>query len=328
MERRRFLVLTGALPVVALYGLRSVSAQTIWPSRPVTIVVGLAPGGQADIAARPVAQGLTKILGQSVIVDNRTGASGAIAAASVLRSEPDAHTVLMALSAAVVLPEAERVAGRKPLYEMSEFTPVARILADPNLLAVAADSPYSTVKDLVEDAKKRPGEIPYSSSGNFGGIHISMEMFCQSAGIKLQHVPYRGGAPALTGLIAGDVAVTALGAAPLKGYFDSGKLRVLATFGSERHPTFPDAPSFREAGYENVVFYAWAGLFAPKAVPDAIMNRLRQAVRDVMLDRDTVAIFTRSGSPAAYLDAPEFATYIAEDSVRLTRTVQKIGKLE
>jgi tripartite-type tricarboxylate transporter receptor subunit TctC len=328
MERRDFLRFAGSLPAISLYGLHSASAQTAWPSRQMTIVVGLAPGGQADIAARPVAQGLSKTLGQSVIVDNRTGASGAIAAASVLRSEADAHTMLMALSAAMVLPEAERVAGRKPLYEMSDFAAVARILADPNLLAVSATSPYTSLKDLVDDAKNRPGEIPYSSSGNFGGIHISMEMFCQSAGIKLQHVPYRGGAPALTGLMSGDVAVTALGAAPLKGYSDAGKLRVLATFGSERHPAFPDAPTFREAGFQDVVFYAWAGLFVPKSVPESLMTRLRQAVRDVMTDRETLDIFTKSGSPPAYLDAPEFAAYIAEDSIRLAKTVQKIGKLE
>ena len=328
MERRNFLRLAGSLPAISFYRLYSASAQTAWPSRAMTIVVGLAPGGQADIAARPVALGLSKALGQSVIVDNRTGASGAIAAASVLRSEPDAHTMLMALSAAVVLPEAERVAGRKPLYEMSDFAAVARILADPNLLAVSAASPYASLKDLVDDARKRPGEIPYSSSGNFGGIHISMEMFCQSAGIKLQHVPYRGGAPALTGLMAGDVAVTALGAAPLKGYSDARKLRVLATFGSERHPAFPDAPTFREAGFPDVVFYAWAGLFVPKSVPETLMTRLRQAVREVMTDRETLDIFTKSGSPPAYLDAPEFAAYIAEDSVRLAKTVQKIGKLE
>src|SRR3954451_6471060 len=134
MERRTFLRITGTLPFVSFYASAAATAQTAWPSRSITIVVGLAPGGQADIAARPIAQGLTRILGQSVIVDNRTGASGAMAAASVLRSEPDAHTLLMALSAAVVLPEAERIAGRKPLYEMHEFAPVARILADPNLL--------------------------------------------------------------------------------------------------------------------------------------------------------------------------------------------------
>jgi tripartite-type tricarboxylate transporter receptor subunit TctC len=234
--------------------------------------------------------------------------------------------MLMALSAAVVLPEAERVAGRKPLYEMSDFTPIARVLADPNLLAVPATSPYKSVKDLVEDAKRRPCQIAYASSGVLGGVHICMEMFCQAAGIKLLHVPYRGGAPALPGLMTGDVAVTALGAAPLKVYSDSGQLRVLATFGAERHPAFPDTPTFRELGYQDVVFYAWVGLFLPKAVPEAVVKRLREAMRQVMTDPATVAIYTKAGSPPSYMDAPEFATYIAEDSARLLKTVQAIGK--
>jgi tripartite-type tricarboxylate transporter receptor subunit TctC len=234
--------------------------------------------------------------------------------------------MLMALSAAVVLPEAERVAGRKPPYEMSDFAPVARVLADPNLLAVRADSPYASVKDLVADAKRRPGEIAYASSGVLGGVHICMEMFCRSADINLLHAPYRGGTPALTGLMTGDVAVTALGAAPLKAYSDSGQLRVLATFGAERHAAFPDAPTFRELGYNDVVFYAWVGLFVPKAVPQAIMTRLRDDMRQAMTDPDVIAIYTNAGSPPAYLDAPEFAAYIAEDSARLMKTVQAIGK--
>jgi len=327
MDRRTFLHLAAGLSLVSISGARVAAAAT-WPTHTVTIVVGVSPGGQADIAARSVALNLAKALGQSVIVDNRTGAGGAIGAASVIRGEPDGHTMLMALSAAIVLPEAERLAGRKPLYEMSQFKPVARVLGDPNLLTVPGNSPYKTVKDLVDDAKKRPGEIPYASSGNFGGTHLAMEMFCQAAGIKLLHVPYRGGAPAVAGLIGNQVAMTALGAGPLKGFSDEGKLRVLATFGSERHPTFPDAPTFAEVGYPDVVFFAWTGLFVPKAVPDDVLLRLRQAMREVMADPQTIDILTKAGSPPAYLDAPEFAAYIETDSARLLKTVQKIGKLE
>jgi len=326
MDRRTFLHAVAGVPLTSLLTSNALLAETQWPSQTITIVVGVAPGGQADIAARPVALTLQKILGQSVIVENRTGAGGAIGAAYALRNKPDGHTMFMALSAAVVLPEAERVAGRKPPYEMSDFTPIARVLADPNLLAVPANSPYNSVKDLVEDAKKRPGQIGYASSGTLGGVHICMEMFCEAAGIKLLHVPYRGGSPALTGLMTGDVAVTALGAAPLKVYSDSGQIRVLATFGAERHPAFPNTPTFRELGYNNVVFYAWVGLFVPKDVPEAIVKRLREAMQQVMTDPETVAIYTKAGSPPAYMDAPEFAAYIAEDSARLLKTVQAIGK--
>jgi tripartite-type tricarboxylate transporter receptor subunit TctC len=293
-----------------------------------TIIVPFAPGGQADLAARPVALGLSKILGQPVVVDNRAGAGGAIGAAAALKAEPDGHTMLMALSAIAVLPEAERVSGRKASYEMSQFTPVARVLGDPNLLIVSASSPYNTVRDLVEDAKRRPGQISYASAGNFGASHLCMEMFCNSAGIKLLHVPYRGGGPALAALLGGQVVMTAQGAGPLKGYSDENKLRVLATFGAERHAAFPDAPTFLEAGYDNVVFYVWSGLFVPAAVPADVVTRLRHAVRTVMNDPQTVEIFNKAGSPPAYLDQPEFISYIEKDSARLIATVQKIGKID
>ena len=182
--------------------------------------------------------------------------------------------------------------------------------------------------DLVDDAKARPGQVAYASAGNFGASHLCMEMFCSAAGIKLLHVPYRGGGPALAGLLGGQVVATAQGAGPLKAYSDEGKLRVLATFGAERHAAFPDAPTFLEAGYDNVVFYVWAGLFVPRAVHADVVIRLRQAVRAVMNDPQTLQIFKNAGSPPAYLDAGEFAAYIEKDSARLISTVQKIGKLD
>ena len=185
----------------------------------------------------------------------------------MLKAEPDGHTMLMALSAIAVLPEAERVSGRKPTYEMSQFTPIARVLGDPNLLIVSAASPYKTVKDLLTMRSSGPGQITYASAGNFGASHLCMEMFATRPTSSSLHVPYRGGGPALAGLLGGQVGATAQGAGPLKGYSDEGKLRVLATFGAERHPAFPDAPTFLQAGYDNVVFYVWAGLFVPHAVP-------------------------------------------------------------
>jgi tripartite-type tricarboxylate transporter receptor subunit TctC len=324
MNRRSVLQLATTFPLTFSWSFRA-NADAHWPAHAITMVVGLAPGGQADIAARPAAQALQDVLGQTVIVENRTGAGGAIAASYVLRSNPDGYTALMALSSAAVLPEAEKIAGRKPPYEMSDFAPVARVLADPNLLVVRADSSYKTLKDLVDDAKARLGQIGYASSGVLGGIHICMEMFCQSAEIKMLHVPYSGGAPALTGLITGDVAVTALGAAPIRGYTNAGQLRVLATFGTERHPDFPNAPTFKEAGYDGVIFYAWVGLFVPKAVPPEVIIRLREGMRTVMNKPEVIAMYKNAGSPPAYLDAPEFAAYIERDSGRILKTVQAIG---
>jgi tripartite-type tricarboxylate transporter receptor subunit TctC len=323
LHRRDLLRLSAG---AALLSLGAPAHAETWPTRLITMVVGVAAGGQADIAARPAALALQRVLGQTVIVENKTGAGGAIGASYVARSKPDGYNLLMALSAAVVLPEAERIAGHKPPYEMSDFVPIARVLADPNLLAVRANSPYKTVQDIIDAAKKRPGEISYASSGVLGGVHLCMAMFAEAAGINLLHVPYRGGAPALTGLMTGDVAMTALGAGPLKAYSDGGQLRVLATFGAERHPAFPDAPTFKEIGLKDVEFYAWVGLFAPKGVPEEVTNRLRDAMRTVMTDPQVVNIYTKAGSPPAYLDAPAFAAYIAQDSARLLKIVEVIGK--
>jgi tripartite-type tricarboxylate transporter receptor subunit TctC len=155
-----------------------------------------------------------------------------------------------------------------------------------------------------------------------------MEMFAQAAGIKLLHVPYRGGAPALTALMGDQVGMTALGSGPLKSYADAGKLRVLATFGAQRHPAFPDAPTFKESGLDNVVFNAWVGLFLPKGVPPEVMERTRVAMKQVMTDPEILSIFAKAGSPAAYMDTPEFTQYVAEDTERLVKVVQAIGKLE
>jgi tripartite-type tricarboxylate transporter receptor subunit TctC len=328
MDRRQFLKICSSASTLALYGPSSSFADTTFPTRMVTIVTGVAAGGQADLAARPVAQGLSEVFDKTVIVDNRTGAGGALGAAYVLKNEHDGYTMFMALSAAVVLPEADRIAGRKPLYEMSSFSPVARVLGDPNLLAVPADSKYNTVADIVKDAKARPGEVTYASSGNYGGVHLAMEMFAQAAGIKLLHVPFRGGAPALQAVMGNQVAITALGSGPLKSYSDAGRLRVLATFGAERHPAFPDAPTFKEVGLDNVIFNAWVGLFLPTGVPTEVMERTRVAMRTVMTDPHILSVFANAGSAAAYMDTPEFTQYVADDTVRLTKVVQAIGKLE
>ena len=246
MDRRQLLKALAALPVAsALPAL----AQGDWPTRNVTMIVPFPPGGQADLAARPVAAALEKIFGRGVIVENRGGAGGGVGNAAAARAEPDGYTLLMTLSSLAVLPEADRLFERKPAYEVAQLAPVARVLADPTLLAIPADAPWKTLKDFVEDAKKRPGEIPYGSSGPYGTLHVSMEMFASEAGIKLLHVPYRGAGPAVTALLAGQIKALASAPGVLKPQVDEGKLRVLANWGAERVPSFPDLPTFKELGY-------------------------------------------------------------------------------
>ncbi|HEX8665077.1 MAG TPA: tripartite tricarboxylate transporter substrate binding protein, partial [Beijerinckiaceae bacterium] len=209
MDRRRFLASALALP--ALPAGLAANAQERYPSRNITMIVPYPPGGQADFAGRPIAQALEKVLGRAVIVDNRGGAGGAIGNAAAARAAPDGYTVLIGLPVIAVLPEADRLFGRTPSYEIAQLAPVARILADPALLAVPAASPWKTLQEFVEDAKKRPGHITYGSSGIYGTTHVAMEIFAQGAGVKLLHVPYRGVGPAVTGLLANQINAMASG---------------------------------------------------------------------------------------------------------------------
>jgi tripartite-type tricarboxylate transporter receptor subunit TctC len=327
MDRRQILKAFGATSAASLLG-SPAPAQTGWPARNVTMIVPFPPGGQADLAARPVAAALEKILGRGVIVENRGGAGGAVGNAAAARAEPDGYTLLMTLSSLAVLPEADRLFDRKPGYEVSQLAPVARVLADPTLLAIPASAPWQNLKEFVDDAKRRPGQIPYGSSGPYGTLHVSMEMFATEAGIKLLHVPYRGAGPAVTGLLGGQIQALASAPGVLKPHVDSGAMRVLANWGGERVPSFPDLPTFKELGYPNVEFYIWAGLFAPKGVPEPIMTRLRDAMRQAMRDPEVTKTFENAGSPPAYQDAPDFARFVEADSARLIAAVKKIGKVE
>ena len=292
------------------------------------MIVPFPPGGQADLAARPIAEFLRKQLRATVIVDNRQGAGGAIGNAAAAKSPPDGYTLLMTLSSLAVLPEANRMFGRTPGYEVGELTPIARVLADPTLLAVPASAPWKTVQDLVDDIRKRPGIVPYGSSGTYGTLHVAMEMFCAAAGIKLLHVAYRGAGPALNDLLSGQIQNLASAPGVLKQHVDEGNLRILANWGANRIASFPDVPTFRELGYADVEFYIWAGLFVPSAVPAAVMNRLRAAMQAAMQDPDVIKVFQAAGSPPAHLDAPQFAGFVEADSARLIAAVKKIGKVE
>jgi len=329
MNRRGFLRTAATLPLIQGPLAALASAQDVYPSRNITMIVPFPAGGQADLAARPVAAGLERVLGKPVIVDNRAGGGGgSVGNAQAARAAPDGYTLLMTLSSLAVLPEADRLFGRPVAYEVSQFTPIARVLADPTLLAVPAASPWKTLKDFIDDARRRPGEIPYGSSGPYGTLHVAMEMFASSAGIKLLHVPFRGAGPALTALLGGTVQAMAGAPGTLKPQVEDGKLRVLANWGAERIPSFPDVPTFAQLGYRDVEMYIWAGLFGQSALPQPIVKRLREAMATVAKNPDVMQTFAAAGSVVAYQDAPEFAKFVAEDSARLIAAVKRIGRVE
>jgi tripartite-type tricarboxylate transporter receptor subunit TctC len=328
MQRRDVLKGFGASAFALAAPWGKARAQGSWPTRTVTMIVPFPPGGQADLAARPIAAALEKLLGQPFIVENRGGGGGSIGNAAAARAAPDGYTLLMTLSSVVVLPEADRILGRKPAYDVSQLAPVARVLADPTLLAVPASAPWKTLQDLVDDAKQRPGIIPYGSSGTYGTLHVSMEMFAASAAIKLLHVPFQGAGPAVKALLGGEVQALASAPGVLKPHVDAGTLRVLANWGGERIASFPNLPTFKELGFADVEFYIWAGLFAPTGVPELILTRLGEATKAAMTKPDTTVAFEAAGSPPAYLDAAGFQSFIDQDGARLIAAVKRIGKVE
>lgn len=321
MFRRLFL----AAGLCAAAGLAA--AQGAFPTKPVTMIVPFPPGGLADIVGRPVAEAMSRDLGQPVVVENKGGAGGGIGMAHVAKSPADGYTVLMALSSYSVLPEADSVLGRTQMYSYQSLRPIARITADPVVLAVRADAPWKTVKDFVEDAKKRPGAINFGSSGNYGTMHVPMEILKQVAGVRLTHIPYTGAGPAVVALLGGQVDAVASGPATVLQHVKAGKLRVLAHWGNNRLETMPDVPSLKQSGY-NAEYAQWSGLFVPAATPEPVVQRLRAAARAAANDAKVKDVIMNAGSPVLYLDTPEFEKYVQDDVKRMGEVVRKMGKVE
>ncbi len=291
------------------------------------MIVAFPPGGVADIVARPLAVAMEKTLKQPVLVVNRPGAGGATGTASVAKSAPDGYTILMALSSISIFPVSDRINGKQPAYEMKEFAPVALVTADPTVLVVRADGPYQTLKNFVDAAKASPGKINYSSSGVYGTLHVSMEIFANAAGIRLFHVPYGGGGPAVTALLGGQVEALASGPAAAIGQIKGGKMRALASWSSRRLDLLPEIPTFKELGYD-AEFYIWSGVVAPAALPAPILARLREAVREAANSAEFRSAMAKVETPVSYLDAPEFQKYWDNDARRLAVALEKIGKVE
>lgn len=321
MQRRALIAGTALLPLAF-----SAAAQDTFPSRPIQMIVPFPPGGVADITGRPTAHVMGKLLKQSVVVQNKPGAGGSVGAAQAARSAPDGYTVLMALSSISVLPVADRLQGRTPAYELDQFAPIALISADPTVLVVREDGPYKTLKDLVDAAKVRPGTINYGSSGVYGTLHVAMEIFAGAAGIKLFHIPYQGGGPAVAALLGGQIDALASGPSAAIGQIKAGKMRALAVWGDRRLASLPDVPSMKELGYD-ATFYIWSGLFAPAATPQSVMTVLRDAARRTAEDPEFKEAMAKVETPIAYLDAPQFQIFLDRDSRRLRTAVERIGKV-
>jgi len=319
---KRFLCAVG---LVAMAGLAM--AQGPFPGKPVTMIVPFPPGGLADTVGRPVAEAMSKNLGQPVVIENRGGAGGGIGMAAAAKAPADGYTILMALSSYSVLPEADVILGRSQMYSYQSLRPIARITADPTVLAVRADAPWKTVKEFVEDARRNPGKYNFGSSGNYGTMHVPFEILKQVANIHVTHIPYTGAGPAVVALLGHQVDALATGPATVLQHVKGGKIRVLGHWGNGRLQTMPNVPSLKESGY-NAEYAQWSGLFVPAGTPEPVVQRLREAARAAANDPHVKQVILNAGSPVMYQDAPEFDKYVKEDVRRMSSVVKKIGKVQ
>ncbi|HCY16639.1 MAG: Tat pathway signal protein [Curvibacter sp. GWA2_64_110] len=323
-QRREFLQLSAA--ALAAVGL-PVLAQDDYPNKPISLLVPFPPGGVADTVGRPVAEAMGRALKQSVIVENKGGAGGGIGMAQVAKSRADGYSLLMALSSIVVLPEADKVLKRAPMFTLDQLKPVARFTADPTALVVRADSPWKTYKDFMAAVKAKPGAITFGSSGNYGTMHVPMEQLKVATNSFMLHVPYTGAGPAVLALLGGQVDALATGPSSVMQHVRAGKLRVLAHWGEGRLAALPEVPSFKELGVP-ISYSQWAGLFVPAGTPDAVVARLRQAAKAASEDARAKQALAAAGTSFQYQDAPEFERFVQADARSMTALVQRIGRME
>ncbi len=308
-------LIAGATATVPLAGL----AQT-YPTKPIKIVVGYSAGGAVDIVARTLGQSLSASMGQSVIVDNKPGAGTNIAVKYVIDAAPDGYTLLMAANA---------LAANMALYHPAPFdaerdlAPVALVGRVPVVLAANPGAPYANVAQLIQAAKAKPGTIAFATPGNGSTPHMAAELFARAAGISLQHIPYRGGAQAITDTIGGQVPLVAMNALEVKPHAASGKLKVLAVLSPARSPIFPDVPTIAESGFPGFEASVWYALMAPAATPKPIIEKLHAEVQKALKTSDVAGRMTAVGGEVTPGSIETAAALIHSERQRYEKLVRE-----
>ena len=305
----------------------TVAVSQTYPDHPITVIVPFTPGGVSDITARPLAAAMTTNLGQAIVIDNKGGAGGAIGMAAAAKAKPDGYTLMMALPSMITIPISDRISGRASSFQVNQFKPIARLTADPTVLAVRADSPWKTLADFVRDVRAKPGTISYSSSGLYGTTHVAMEILANAANLKMVHIPYTGGGLQVNALLAGHVDATMQTPGAIAGQISSGKVRILAAMSRDRVSTLPDVPTATEQGFKGE-YYLWTGLFVPASTPMPIINRLRASVKEASAHPIFKNAMAGLNTPVQYLDADDFANFMSEDTKRLEAVLTSMGDIK
>jgi tripartite-type tricarboxylate transporter receptor subunit TctC len=325
VDRRNFVV--GSAAAAATLAIRPSLAQDAYPSRPVTLVNPFPPGGAVDVVGRPFAATLEPLLKQPVVVETKAGAAGAVGAQFAANAKPDGHTLIAHLPSLAGFAAVDALFGRTPKFTRADFIPIARLTDGPMVLVVNDQQPYKTLKELVDDAKKNPNKLIFSSSGLYGALHLPTALFMQAAGIQMKHLPTAGGGPALTAILGNNSQVLVSSIAAASAQMKAGKLRALACFSPKRAASAPDVPTLKELGYD-VEFSIWVGLFAPKGTPEPVITRLRAETKKAVASEQFKQAIANIGDVVAHLDQPEFKAFWDADAQRVENAVRLIGKVE
>ncbi len=298
-------------------------AQSPYPGKPITMVVGAAPGGTTDIAARMLAEPLGKALGQTIVVDNRSGASGGLAAVAVKRAEPDGYTILMQYSGYhVITPHIQKAA-----WEPRDLRPVANVLTAPQLIVLREGVPARATADLIAYAKKNPGKLSFASSGNGSLQHVTGVMLEQQAGIQMIHVPYKGTGPALQDLLGGQVDLTFGTPPPFMPFIASGKLRAVAVTGKERLSSLPDVPTTAQAGLPDLDAGSWFAVFAPAKAPQAVVDKLTTEIQKILATPEFRKKAAELGATADYMNPQQLQAHADAEFQRWGKVI-KAAKIQ
>lgn len=282
-----------------------------WPERPIELIVGFAPGGGTDITARSLAVFLEKELGTTVVVQNKPGASSAIALSYVARAKPDGYTLAMTNMPGLVSLPIERDAG----FTTTDFTYLANLVRDPSAFSVASNSPYQTLQSLIDDARANPGSISYGSTGVGTDDHLALVLFQSLTGTKLNHVPYNGAGPLRSAVLGGHTVIGGLNLGEVMPYHGKN-MRVLAQASEKRSPLGQDVPTFKELGVD-LVFASERGIVAPKNLPPEVSEKLRKALGKVAANPDFQAQMKQQFTEMDYLDGPQWQERLKGDDARL-----------